>query len=36
MPNSAGIALGVDRLVQVLTSCQNIDSVLTLPSSKLF
>jgi lysyl-tRNA synthetase class 2 len=36
MPKSAGIALGVDRLVQVLTSCQNIDNVLTLPSSKLF
>ncbi|OGH85860.1 MAG: EF-P lysine aminoacylase GenX [Candidatus Magasanikbacteria bacterium RIFOXYC12_FULL_33_11] len=36
MPKSAGIALGVDRLVQVFTSCQNIDNVLTLPSSKLF
>ncbi|OIO18955.1 MAG: EF-P lysine aminoacylase GenX [Candidatus Magasanikbacteria bacterium CG1_02_32_51] len=36
MPKSAGIALGVDRLVQILTSCQNIDNVLTLPLSKLF
>ncbi|PIZ95800.1 MAG: EF-P lysine aminoacylase GenX [Candidatus Magasanikbacteria bacterium CG_4_10_14_0_2_um_filter_33_14] len=36
MPKSAGIALGVDRLIQVLTSCQNIDNVLTLPLSKLF
>ena len=36
MPKSAGIALGVDRLVQVLTSCQNIDNVLTLPADKLF
>ncbi|EKE06916.1 MAG: hypothetical protein ACD_18C00238G0002 [uncultured bacterium] len=36
MPNSAGIALGVDRLVQLFTSCQNINNVLTLPMSKLF
>ncbi len=36
MPASGGIALGVDRLVQLFTSCQNIDSVLVLPSSKLF
>jgi lysyl-tRNA synthetase class 2 len=36
MPPSGGIALGVDRLVQVFVSCQNIDSVLVLPSSKLF
>lgn len=36
MPPSAGIALGVDRLVQILTGCQNIDDVLVLPASKLF
>lgn len=36
MPDSAGIALGVDRLVQVLLGCQNIDDVLVLPASKLF
>jgi lysyl-tRNA synthetase class 2 len=36
MPSSGGIALGVDRLVQVFGSCQNIDSVLVLPASKLF
>ena len=36
MPPSAGIALGVDRLVQALTGCQNIDDVLVLPMSKLF
>ncbi|MFA7245043.1 MAG: EF-P lysine aminoacylase EpmA [Candidatus Magasanikbacteria bacterium] len=36
MPNSAGIALGVDRLVQLFTSCQNINNVLTLPADKLF
>ena len=46
MPRSAGIALGVDRLVQVilgglprgeaLRGCQNINDVLTLPMSKLF
>lgn len=36
MPKSAGIALGVDRMVQIFTSCQNIDNVLILPSSKLF
>ena len=36
MPESAGIALGVDRLVMVLTSCQNIDNVIVLPMSKIF
>ena len=36
MPRSAGIALGVDRLVQVFGGCQNIDNVLVLPMSKLF
>ncbi len=36
MSSSGGIALGVDRLVQLFTGCQNIDSVLVLPASKLF
>lgn len=36
MPRSAGIALGVDRLVQVLGGCKNIDNVLGLPMSKMF
>jgi lysyl-tRNA synthetase class 2 len=36
MPPSAGIALGVDRLVQILTGCQNINDVLVLPASQLF
>ena len=36
MPECAGIALGIDRLVQVLTGCQSIDDVLVLPASKLF
>jgi elongation factor P--(R)-beta-lysine ligase len=36
MPECAGIALGVDRLVQVLTGCQDINDVLVLPASKLF
>ncbi|MFH1947062.1 MAG: EF-P lysine aminoacylase EpmA [Candidatus Magasanikbacteria bacterium] len=33
---SAGIALGVDRLIQVLLSCKNIDDVIILPASDLF
>lgn len=36
MPQSAGIALGVDRLVMALASCQDINSVIVLPASKLF
>ena len=36
MPPSAGIALGVDRLVQVLASCKNINDVVVLPTSELF
>ncbi|MBT4541808.1 MAG: EF-P lysine aminoacylase GenX [Candidatus Magasanikbacteria bacterium] len=36
LPACAGIALGVDRLVQHYTSCKNIDDVLVLPMSKIF
>lgn len=36
MPESSGIALGVDRTVQILTGCKEIDDVLVLPMSKLF
>jgi len=36
LPPCAGIALGVDRLIQVLLSCQNIDTVIGLPASKIF
>ncbi len=36
MPKSAGIALGVDRLIQVLLGCKNIDDVLILPANQLF
>lgn len=36
MPPSAGFALGVDRLVQVLTGCKNINDVLVLPARSLF
>ena len=36
LPESAGIALGVDRLFMALTACQNIDDLLVLPMSKLF
>lgn len=36
MPMTSGIALGVDRMIQVFTACQNIDNVLVLPMSKLF
>lgn len=36
MPPSAGIALGIDRLVQLFASCGDIDDVLVLPASKLF
>ncbi|MBI2990076.1 MAG: EF-P lysine aminoacylase GenX [Candidatus Magasanikbacteria bacterium] len=35
MPESAGIALGVDRLVQYCAACKDIDNVLVLPMSKL-
>jgi lysyl-tRNA synthetase class 2 len=36
MPPSAGIALGVDRLVQLFTGCKNINNVIVLPASELF
>jgi lysyl-tRNA synthetase class 2 len=36
LPTCAGIALGVDRLVQVLLGCKNIDDVLVLPASQIF
>ncbi|MFA4831329.1 MAG: EF-P lysine aminoacylase EpmA [Patescibacteria group bacterium] len=36
MPPSAGIALGIDRLVQVFAGCKNIDDVLVLPASIIF
>lgn len=36
MPMTSGIALGVDRMIQIFTGCQNIDNVLVLPMSKLF
>jgi lysyl-tRNA synthetase class 2 len=36
MPPAAGIALGVDRMVQTFASCQNIDAVLPFPASELF
>lgn len=36
MPDSTGIALGVDRLIQIILGCQNINDVLILPASSLF
>jgi lysyl-tRNA synthetase class 2 len=36
MPECAGIALGVDRLIQVLLGVENIDDVLALPMSKMY
>lgn len=36
MPPSAGIALGIDRLVMALTGCKNINDVISLPASRLF
>jgi len=35
LPKSAGIALGVDRLIMALAGCTNIDDVIVLPMSKL-
>lgn len=32
MPPSAGIALGIDRLVMVLGGCEKIEDVVTLPT----
>ena len=36
MPETSGIALGIDRLVMVLTGCKNIQDVLVLPMKQLF
>jgi lysyl-tRNA synthetase class 2 len=36
LPPCAGIALGVDRFVQLLLGCKTIDDVLVLPASKIF
>ncbi|MBI4135585.1 EF-P lysine aminoacylase GenX [Candidatus Uhrbacteria bacterium] len=36
MPPSAGIALGVDRLVMLLTNAKNIEEVLTFPAKELW
>jgi len=36
MPKSAGIALGIDRLAQIILNCKNIDDVLVLPMAVLF
>ncbi len=36
MPPSAGIALGIDRLVQIYAGTENIDTVLSVPMSILF
>lgn len=36
VPKSAGIALGVDRLIMAILGCKNIDDVIVLPMSKLF
>lgn len=35
MPSAAGIAMGVDRMVQVFTKADQIDNILTIPMSKL-
>ncbi len=36
LPNSAGISLGIDRLVMSLTGCKNIEDVLVLPMRKMY
>lgn len=36
MPPSAGMALGIDRLIQILLDISDIDSVLPIPASVLF
>ncbi|MBP9761066.1 MAG: EF-P lysine aminoacylase GenX [Candidatus Magasanikbacteria bacterium] len=35
LPPCAGIAIGVDRLVQIFTGCKNINSVLVLPMKNM-
>jgi elongation factor P--(R)-beta-lysine ligase len=36
LPKCSGIALGVDRLVQLFTGCKNINNVISLPAKQLF
>ncbi len=36
LPDCAGIALGVDRLIMLLTDSQSIDEVIAFPTSELF
>lgn len=36
LPKCAGIAFGIDRFVQLLLGCKDIDDVLVLPCSKIF
>lgn len=36
MKNSAGIALGIDRLVMVLLNCEKIEDVLVFPASEIW
>ncbi|MCF6277030.1 MAG: EF-P lysine aminoacylase GenX [Candidatus Magasanikbacteria bacterium] len=36
MPKSAGIALGVDRLIMLFANCKKIENILLLPTNKLF
>lgn len=36
IPSAAGIALGIDRLVQIYTGCKDISDVIPLPASQLF
>ena len=35
LPKCAGIAIGVDRLVQIFTGCKNINTVLVLPMKNM-
>lgn len=36
MPKSAGIALGIDRLVMLFAGCEKIEDALLIPASQLF